>query len=82
MIVNIIDTIFKILNILIILRVIISWLAPTSRNEFTDFIYMATEPLLRPFRSLIPMGQMRIDFSPILAYFALAILKNLIFRLM
>ena len=52
-----------------------------SRNGFTDLIYNTTEPILRPFRVLIPMGNMRMDISPIIAYFFFIILRRLIFML-
>lgn len=82
MIYKIVGLIFEILNILLLLRVLISWLAPMSRNDFTDLVYSLTEPMLRPFRTLIPVGSMRIDFSPILAYFVLKIIRYIIFMIL
>lgn len=79
---RIINLVFEVLNILILLRIVISWLAPNSRNDFTNLVYSLTEPMLKLFRTLIPMGNFRIDFSPILAYFALKILRYIIFYLL
>ncbi|MCJ8343559.1 MAG: YggT family protein [Cetobacterium sp.] len=79
---GIINLIFQILNILIFIRIVLSWLAPMTRNEFTDVVYGITEPILRPFRVLIPIGAGRIDISPILAYLALKILRFVIFYLL
>ncbi|MGL4307411.1 YggT family protein [Cetobacterium sp. SF1] len=76
---GIVNLIFQIINILIFIRVILSWLAPGTRNEFTELVYSLTEPLLKPFRVLLPVGYSRIDISPILAYFALKILRFIIF---
>lgn len=78
----IVDKLFAALRILILLRIILSWIAPYSRNEFTELINHVTEPILKPFRILIPLGRMRIDFSPILALIALNIVRNLVFRLL
>ncbi|MCS5421417.1 MULTISPECIES: YggT family protein [Psychrilyobacter] len=72
----------EILKILILLRIILSWIAPRSRNEFIDLIYTVTEPILRPFRILIPLGGARLDLSPILAYYVLGLAKYLIFRIL
>lgn len=79
---RIINLAFEIINILIMIRIILSWLAPNSRNEFVSIVYLVTEPILKPFRILIPMGYSRIDLSPILAYFALKLLRNLVFYLL
>nr|WP_307775428.1 YggT family protein [uncultured Cetobacterium sp.] len=79
---KLINLAFEIVNILILIRILLSWLAPYSRNEFTNFVYGVTEPILRPFRTLIPMGNLRIDLSPVLAYFALRILRYIIFYLL
>ena len=72
----------EILKVLILLRIIISWVAPHSRNEFIELIYTVTEPTLRPFRIMIPLGGARLDLSPILAYYALGIVRYLIFRVL
>ena len=61
LIARIVDLLITVINTLILIRVVLSWLAPMSRNGFTDLIYNTTEPILRPFRVLIPMGNMRMD---------------------
>lgn len=76
---NIINYTASILNIIIVIRVILSWLAPYTHNDFTDTIYAVSEPILRPFRMLFPMGYSRIDISPILAYFAINLIRRLLF---
>lgn len=72
--------IFTVAKTLIVIRVVISWLAPYSRNEFTNLVYVLTEPMLSPFRRMLPRGS-RLDFSPILAYIALNIIQRAIFYL-
>ncbi len=76
---GIIDYTVRILNLVIVIRVILSWLAPYTHNDFTDVVYAVSEPLLRPFRMIFPMGYSRIDISPILAYFALNLIRKLLF---
>ena len=58
---GIIDYTVRILNLVIVIRVILSWLAPYTHNDFTDVVYAVSEPLLRPFRMIFPMGYSRID---------------------
>ncbi|MGL4997750.1 MAG: YggT family protein [Cetobacterium sp.] len=79
---KVVNLAFEIINILILIRIVISWLAPYSRNDFTNLVHALTEPILKPFRTLIPMGNTRIDLSPLLAYFALKILRYIIFYLL
>ena len=69
----------QILNIIIVIRVLMSWLAPYTHNDFTDVVYAVSEPILRPFRMIFPMGYSRIDISPILAYMALNLIRRLLF---
>ncbi len=50
----------------IFIRIILSWIAPGSHNPATAIIATLTEPVLRPFRRLIPaLGGF--DISPIFA---------------
>lgn len=81
MLFKIVNTVIYALQLIILIRVVLSWLAPTTRNDFTDIVYSITEPMLKPFRMILPMEYSRIDISPILAYFVLNLIKKLIFML-
>ena len=69
----------NIINIIIFIRVLLSWLAPYTHNDFTDVVYAVSEPILKPFRMIFPVGYSRIDISPILAYFAINLIRRLFF---
>ncbi|MCK9478172.1 MAG: YggT family protein [Firmicutes bacterium] len=76
--------VFKLLNlveILLLVRVVISWL-PIGHNRFTEILYTVTEPILAPIRNLLDsaMGNraIMIDFSPIIAFMLIGLLKRLI----
>ncbi len=61
----------KILKYAILIRILMSWIRPHGGGgRFHRLLYEITEPILRLFRNLIPRMGM-IDFSPILAFFAL-----------
>jgi len=63
--------------VLIIARVIVSWIANQSRHPLIPLIYQLTEPVLRPFSRLIPpLGG--IDLSPLFALIALRFLLLLL----
>ncbi|MEE4162870.1 MAG: YggT family protein [Woeseiaceae bacterium] len=55
----------------IIIRVVLSWVSPGSYNPATAMIHSLTEPVMRPFRRLLPpIGG--IDLSPVFAIILLS----------
>ena len=63
--------------VLIIARIVISWIANQSRHPLIPLIFQLTEPVLRPFNKLIPpIGG--IDLSPLFALIALRFLLLLL----
>jgi YggT family protein len=63
--------------VLIIARVIISWIANRSRHPLIPLLYQLTEPVLRPINKVIPpIGG--IDLSPLFALIALRFLLLLL----
>jgi len=63
--------------VLIIARVLVSWVANQSRHPLIPLIYQLTEPVLRPFNRLIPpIGG--IDLSPLFVLIALRFLLLLL----
>jgi len=63
--------------VLIIARVLVSWIANQSRHPLIPLIYQLTEPVLRPIsRFLPPIGG--IDLSPLIALIALRFLLLLL----
>lgn len=58
-----------------IISVILSWVAPGSRSPGAELVYQITEPVLAPFRRLIPkLGGL--DISPIFAFIAIQLLQS------
>jgi YggT family protein len=55
----------------ILIKVILSWVAPHNHNPITVLLHTMAEPVLRPFRRIVP-GIGGIDISPI---FAIILLK-------
>jgi len=63
--------------VLIIARVLVSWIAGQSRHPLIPLIYQLTEPVLRPFSKLLPpIGG--VDLSPLFALIALRFLLLLL----
>jgi YggT family protein len=58
-----------------IISVILSWVAPGSRSPGAELVYQITEPVLAPFRRLIPnLGGL--DISPIFAFIAIQLVQS------
>lgn len=57
-------------NILLLVRIVMSWVMPGQTNAFARLVYEVTEPVLSPIRRLLP-GSGMIDFSPLIAFFLL-----------
>ncbi|KJZ37470.1 YggT family protein [Pseudomonas sp. B21-040] len=66
------------LNVLfyaMIISVILSWVAPGSHNPGAELVGQITEPVLAPFRRIIPnLGGL--DISPIFAFIAIQLLQS------
>jgi len=71
------NMIFNILYFLLVVRIILSWFNVSPYNEIVQILYRITDPLLAIFRRL-PLQIGSIDFSPILAFMALWLLRNFI----
>ena len=64
----------------IIIRIVLSWIAPQTYNPATALLGAITDPLLRPFRRYIPaIGGF--DISPIFAIIMIGALSLLVFDL-
>ena len=77
---------FKIIRYAIIASAIISWLPISRDNPLVRLLYQITEPILAPIRRLIERssmgGGMMFDFSPIVAFLLLAVIENILIRIL
>jgi YggT family protein len=66
--------------IVMLIRVVFSWVSPYPTNVVTRFAYRITEPVLAPIRRMLP-PMSGIDLSPMVvmlgAYLLISILRNL-----
>ena len=59
--------------VLVLARVVISWVDPTGRSRVATYIFGFTEPILAPIRRVIPSTG-TLDWSGFLVLFLLSIL--------
>lgn len=72
---KIIDIVLTLYMWIIIIRALISWVNPDPYNQIVIFLYRVTEPVLGPIRRKLPMGNMGIDFSPVIVLLIIIFLK-------
>jgi YggT family protein len=67
---------------ILIARVFMSWLTPNPYHPLVRTINRLTEPVLLPIRRRLPGGRsLGIDFSPLVAIFAISLLQLLLISL-
>ena len=81
LLINIIDNLFRIYSYIILARIFLSWFQVDRTNPVVRIIYEITEPVLAPFRIILPLGGMGIDLSPIIVFFLLNLLRSALIRL-
>ena len=73
-----VSNIFSVLQILLVFRVILSWFPHNANAEWAKVIHSITDIILRPIQQNLPTRNMGFDFSPIIAFFILGVIKNII----
>lgn len=69
-IITVLALILKIYTWSLIAVILLSWIAPATRHPAAALLFQLTEPIMRPFRRLLPpMGGL--DLSPILVFLVL-----------
>ena len=72
----ILDIIFTAVYWLIIVRALVSWVSPDPYNPLVQFLYKTTEPMLAPFRRIIPVHSIGLDLSPLFAIMVILFLQK------
>ncbi|WP_313347104.1 YggT family protein [Sedimentibacter sp.] len=71
----------RIMDSLILIRVVLSFFPTLQSSKISYFIYQMTEPILAPCRAILDklgLGMGMFDFSPILAFLLLNLIRNII----
>ena len=69
-----------VLWLMVIGRVLLSWINPRFEGPVARFLYDATEPLLAPIRRLLPRTGM-FDLAPLVLVLALGLLLRVVLSL-
>jgi len=74
---DIVNLAFEVMMWLVAIRCILSFFRHNPYHPVFRFIYDVTEPVMAPFRRLLPVAG-GIDFSPIVVWMVLMLVRNLV----
>jgi len=72
---NFVNLLFTVLYFAILIRILLSWVRVDPYNPLVQILFQITEPVLAPFRRLIPPIS-GLDLSPIAALIVLQLVQN------
>ncbi|HEU4563476.1 MAG TPA: YggT family protein [Gemmatimonadaceae bacterium] len=76
-----IATVFGVLQIALLVRVISSWLRLSEWRPWLRWAVVLTEPILRPLRALLPPLGGVVDLSPLIAWLLLGLIQSAVLSL-
>ncbi len=74
---NFLEILVLVLWLLVLGRVLTSWVDPTARNSVSRYVVALTEPMLAPIRRVLPQTGM-VDFSPLVLMLGLGVLLRFV----
>jgi YggT family protein len=77
--VNLLVLLLHLYTWIIIIRAVMSWVSPDPNNPIVRALYLLTEPVLKPLRTLVPPARLGgLDISPILAIVLIQLVRYLL----
>ncbi len=80
-IVGLVQLLFELYILVLLARVLLSWVQVDPQNPIVNVIHQLTEPLLAPIRRLLPQSG-SIDFSPMVAFVVVLIAEQIVLTLL
>ena len=74
---NFLEVLVLVLWLLVLGRVLVSWIDPMARNTVSRYLVALTEPLLAPIRRVLPQTGM-VDFAPLVLMLGLGVLLRFV----
>jgi YggT family protein len=65
-------------ELILIARILMSWIQPNENHPVVRWVYRLTDPVLDPVRRALPLNAGGMDFSPIIVFIILDMLKRLV----
>jgi YggT family protein len=80
-IVGLVQLLFDLYIIVLLARVLLSWVQLDPQNPLVHLIHQLTEPLLAPIRRMLPQSG-ALDFSPMIAFVVVLIAEQIVLSLL
>ena len=84
-VIYLVSSLLSILEFLFLARAVISWFVQGSGSRIYEFLCLATEPLIQPFRNLLSrvagLRNCPFDFAFLLAFLVLVALERVLYML-
>ena len=74
---NFLEILVLVLWLLVLGRILVSWVDPMGRNSASRYLVALTEPMLAPIRRVLPQTGM-FDFAPLVLMLGLGFLLRLV----
>lgn len=78
---QVVNLVFQVYILIVVARVLVSWVNPDPYNPIVRFLHNATEPVLDRIRRVLPLEFGGIDLSPIALLLGLSLLQQAIMQL-
>lgn len=75
---QLLDLALSLYMLIILARVLLTWLNPDPRHPLVRFLCRATDPLLDRIRRIVPLQFGGVDFSPMVLLLVLSFLSRLL----
>jgi len=79
---TVVDLVFQIYILILVARVLITWVNPDPYNPIVRFLSNAADPLLNRVRRVVPLQFGGLDLSPIVVIIGLQFVASIISRLL
>lgn len=79
-IIKVLELLLNVYMWIVVARAIISWVSPNPYNPIVNFLYQATEPVLRYARRIIPPIGGTLDLSPIIVLVAIIFVQQFLIQ--
>jgi len=66
------------LQVLILIRVFISWIPHDPNGKFAIILYGVTDSILKPIRENLPLVANGLDLTPVIAFFIIGFIKKIL----
>ncbi len=80
-VIGLVQLLFGLYTLVLLVRVLLSWIQINPYNPLVRIVYQLTEPLLAPIRRRLPQSG-GLDFSPMIALIAVLIAERIVLTLL